>query len=309
MKKICFVLLIFFTTVPSWSQQNFFDPVLVKSIVLLEKSISDDILVPHGTGFLLYNYDNHNESYVITNEHVLRNRFIYVKLPISKKFQDFLIANKKTGFEWARNYLDSVDCFRNMTKEEESKSWDSHNYWRLDGMNIYCKYELIQDSTFKVNKDLDIGVFKIYVPGSLVNGPDTLVLTESNAIPISVIKRKKDIELGAEVYFLGFPFEIGTSKGDDFSDDINNPVLRTGIIAWKSENNSKSLLDAFSYSGNSGSPVFTKSDLLNGKSYLIGIINGHLSQIGVPEGVDINFGLATFVWSDEILKLLEKNRK
>ena len=81
---------------------------------------------------------------------------------------------------------------------------------------------------------------------------------------------------------------------------IPNPLVRKGSIAWKSSKNSEFLLDAFSYGGNSGSPIFTLSDIQN-RTYLIGMVTGHL-----PSEKSENIGLAKCIWVDDIMKLVEK---
>ena len=138
-------------------------------------------------------------------------------------------------------------------------------------------------------------------------GKDTIKIINSASIPRSIIGSKNEIEIGTEINFLGFPFSIGTGKGYFFSgyyaDESNTPLLRTGSVAWKSKRDPAFLLDAISYSGNSGSPIFTKAGVLGGNPKLIGIVTGHLFDLRLGKEADINIGLAQCIWIDEVLQL------
>jgi hypothetical protein len=279
MKKLIFILLLILST--SYSQTKWFDEEFTHCIVLLEKE-ADGVLVPHGTGFLIYSYDKPTERFVITCEHILRNRFIYVKIPA-----DTFIINtlRKERFP-ILNY-------------EGDK-------WILSGKNLFQKIGLKKDTTFFVNKELDIGIFKINIPSYIFDADSTKqYITSIKGIPKSHISKRSDVKLGDEIYFLGFPYSIGTEFGwvmqGKYAEEISNPLLRTGTIAYISENINEFLIDAFSYSGNSGSPIFSRQGLSNTKSKLVGMIVGHL-----PSEESDNIGLARAVWIDDIVELLEE---
>ena len=164
---------------------------------------------------------------------------------------------------------------------------------------------MIPNKTFVADKQLDIGVFSINNPNkAFENDSIEIKVAELKGIPKSRISYKDKIPLGLDVYFTGFPFSIGTEYGLSltglYSDEIPNPLVRKGSIAWKSDNNNEFLLDAFSYGGNSGSPIFTLSDIQN-RTYLIGMVIGHL-----PSEQSDNIGLARCIWIDDIMKLVEK---
>ena len=131
---------------------------------------------------------------------------------------------------------------------------------------------------------------------------------------------EKDLSLGDEIYFVGFPFGIGAHHRIE-------PLVRSGSIAWISENSREFLLDAFSFGGNSGSPVFlkrligTKPGVLRWeKPFLVGMITGHhsirlenvLTQpdpsvLKFEKGtINLNLGLARCVWVDDILHIANK---
>ncbi len=59
-------------------------------------------------------------------------------------------------------------------------------------------------------------------------------------------------------------------------------------------------LEAFSYSGNSGSPIYIQEAHGNPPK-LIGIVSGHLRSAGSD-----NMGLATCIWYDEIDEVVTK---
>jgi len=153
--------------------------------------------------------------------------------------------------------------------------------------------------TFRVHQKLDLGTFVLWTPTNIKSirlkykGPDTTSVGLMKRINLKSIKKMRNVsEVGDEIYFVGFPFGLGTSIKI-------NPVVRSGTIAMVDKDDPNFLLDAFSYGGNSGSPIFTKSDA-NGRSKFIGIVSGYL---GVKNE---NFGLAKCIWVDDILKFLDQ---
>lgn len=122
------------------------------------------------------------------------------------------------------------------------------------------------------------------------------------------------------MYFIGFPFGFGT-------DELIQPIVRSGSIAWLPKNRAEYLIDAFSYGGNSGSPIFRKIlfGAIPGKidwelPKLVGMITGHQnlslenvltqpdpSELKFVKGnLDINLGLARCVFMDDIMELAAK---
>lgn len=284
MKQIHILFLLLMSQLLFSQTKSYLPDQAVRSVVLLEKKV-DSLYIPHGTGFLMLSYDKEKPVTVVTNEHVLRNRYIYVTVPADTALINYMNKNK----------------FKTITLKGQT--------WEFEGNKIRLEYELIPDSTFVHDKELDIAAFKINM-GNSVELTDTSELQISNisSIGISTVKFKKDIPLGTEIYFIGFPFSIGTEYGWNykgyytklFSETIPTPLVREGIVAWTSPNYDLFLLDAFSYSGNSGSPVFTKNDIQN-QTYLIGIVAGHL-----PSDKSDNVGLARCIWSDKIIELTKK---
>ena len=263
--------------------KSYLPPKATNCLVLLEKKFNGNF-VPHATGFLLQSYYIDAPVTVVTNEHVLRNRNIYVTVPADSNLVQLMRIRKKRYF--------NID----------------NTTWEVFGNKLRHDFKLIPDSTFAVNKDLDIGVFNISI-GNSTTIDDSIEIKVSSIIALgsSSIKYKKDIPLGTNVFFVGFPFFIGTELGfmnnsikRMYAENVPNPLVRSGSIAWISDNNDSFLLDAFSYPGNSGSPVITISDIQN-RTYIIGIVSGHLSATG-----NDNIGLANCVWMDDIIELIEK---
>ena len=60
----------------------------------------------------------------------------------------------------------------------------------------------------------------------------------------SQITSKKELKFRDEVYFIGFPFNLG-------ADNIISPIVRSGSIGWQPSIHPFFLLDALSYGGNS----------------------------------------------------------
>lgn len=287
MKILLLFILCFYINI-SFSQ-NDFNKDWLKCIVELQKKDSAGNYYTHGTGFCLYNYKGGNFTYLVTCAHVLRNSYIYVRVPSSDS------ATSKLGI-----LNTSINIFG--------------REWQYDGFSFTTKVDLIKDQSFVVNDSLDIGIVKFPYSSLVFMSPkDTINLVDLKKISNSRIKRKNDIEVGSNVYFVGFPFGIGSANGyvgingiTRYSDVKINPLVRSGIIAWKSEQISEFLLDGVSYNGNSGSPIFTKDDRFGQyHTSLIGMVLGHINDQTV-KGVDINQNLVRCIWIDEILKLQEQ---
>jgi hypothetical protein len=111
--------------------------------------------------------------------------------------------------------------------------------------------------------------------------------------------QRADVKLCEEIFFTGFPFEIGTIS------PVLRPLIRAGHIAWLSPESDTFILDAFSYGGNSGGPVFRKISTKNEKTMLVGMISGHWGL--EIQGIEIeNVGLANCLWLDDMVDVIEK---
>ncbi len=291
---VCVLTLLVNTT----ASTQWFDDVSIKNTVLIEKR-QDTSFVPLGTGFLVYDYSNSDFAYVVTCAHLLRRSEVYVSVNIDSSFVHFA----------ARRHIDSL--------VSHSLTWSI----RENRMRARVKLETQTRTTFLVDTSCDVGVFLIAPISALFRGRDTVKVFVASTIPRSGIRQKAEVKLGDELYFVGFPFGIGAGT-------LLEPVVRSGSVAWKSENSHEFLLDAMSFGGNSGSPIFTKV-LLGRKPgelgwespKLVGMILGHLGDKleGLltqpnPQSTEIirrsmeiqNFGLARALWFDSILPLLDR---
>jgi len=250
----------------------------INCTVLLEKRI-DTTFVPHGTGFLIKDYSKKYSHYLVTCEHVLKNPEIYISIPATTEIIEKL------------NSLGTNSILI------------GDNIWILDGEVLRIGVKLNLNKSYVKHDSIDIGVVGVSI-GSWLYDNDTVKMSNVLGIPRSLISKRRDVPIGIDVYFSGFPYMIGTTLGllntKNYSSHIPTPLIRKGILAWKDPDSKEFLLDAFSYSGNSGSPVFIQADLYN-KPLLIGMVFGHL-----PSTISDNMGLARCVWIDDILDTIKK---
>jgi len=292
------LVLTFFQT-RAWGQ--WYDPGTAKTTVLLEKE-KDGAIETYGTGFLLYNYENPEYPIVITCGHLLRKSKIFVTINADSSL---------------------VSLVKNEAKVP-AKILPSRRLWVLEGNKIRCLVNLENKTkpTFITHPNLDIGAFLLSFPFNKLqddSGNVKAKFANTLSIPRSGITHRKERSIGDEVYFIGFPFGIGNY-------DYVNPLVRSGSIAWSSNSSDIFLLDAFSYGGNSGSPIFLKriisepGHLKWSSTKLVGMVIGHQSlvleniltqpnpkELKFEKGsINLNIGLAKCIWSDEIEKLAKK---
>ena len=286
--------------IPSLSYSQWLEPETIQATVLIEK-MKDNKFYSHGTGFLLYNYENPKNYIIVTCAHLIKNRKeIFVRMNIDSTINEILKEKK----------VNSI--------------FSDKNDWIVIQNNIIFRIYLKSNpKTFVINDSLDIGAFLLNIPILTIQNDTTqkvIKFAKKLGIPKSGIKFRDKLSLGDEVYFIGFPFGIGASN-------IISPLVRSGSIAWLSDNSSEFLLDSFSFGGNSGSPVFCKvllgtkvGQIVWDAPKLIGMIIGHhgikldniLTQPNPNElkfekgSIDMNFGLARCVFIDDILKVTEK---
>jgi hypothetical protein len=268
----------------------------LKTTVLLEKFDGKD-LIPHGTGFLFYNYNKTTDIIVVTCAHLIQNKEVLsVRLNPDSTLIKILSEAQKKG-----------TIIQNALIEQNS---------------IRFFVDLSKSPSF-IHPTLDVAAFAFKMP-LIIDKSDTLFkplkLADISFIPKSIIKKRADLSLGDEVYFIGFPLGYGS---------LNNvePIVRSGSIAWLPSDDNIYMLDAFSYGGNSGSPVFQKN-LLGSKpgelkwsgTELVGMIVGHqsikieniLNQPKKDElkfeitDIDINIGLARCIYTDDIIFVIDK---
>lgn len=111
--------------------------------------------------------------------------------------------------------------------------------------------------------------------------------------------KMKDIDIGNDIYYLGYPDDIGT-KHDSNLVIKSNPVLRGGMVAYKEKD--YFYIDAVVAPGNSGGPVF-KFDKKTESVNLIGIVSAF--KPFAKEGMPSYSGLGIVFSADSIRELLD----
>lgn len=282
--------------------QQWFDPRTLRCIVLIEKQVQNNYPAL-GTGFLVTSdrEDGTRTPILVTAKHVLQRDKIFISIPADAEIVAYASKYKKTRFK-----LGDI-------------------WWDLSGERLRCEFKPANNGRYRYathsDTTLDIAAFPLDVRDTCELDGKILKISKVGVLLSSFFKSKKNVQLGDDIYFVGFPFGYGSS-------DPLSPVLRSGTVAWIKPNGQEFWLDALSYGGNSGSPVFTKSTMTpklgvfeNTPVYLIGMIVGHLAEyyplqrlnisetllVAETDTVEIeNRGLARAVWVDEILEVVKK---
>ena len=276
-------------------KSQWLDKQTLNATVLLEK-VEKNGFPPYGTGFLYYNYENTPDNIVVTCAHLVKGKkIISVRVNPDTSLINILTEQEKKG-----------TIIQNVLIEENS---------------IRFIVDLTETPVY-IHPTLDIAAFTFKIPALYSNG-EQLKLANFLFIPKSAVKQRSEISLGDEVYFIGFPLGYGAFK-------YVEPIVRSGSVAWMPREESVFLLDAFSYGGNSGSPIFQKNivgskpgELSWSETKLMGMVVGHqsiklenmLNQPNPDElkfevtDVDLNIGLARCVYTDDIDFVIENLKK
>lgn len=252
---------------------------------------------------MLYNYEEPDKPIIVTNYHILKRSDVYV------------------------NVTADTSLLNTMNKRKINSLVYQNTTWFRRGTRIYTKfitgYPTKPNFVCHPDTSIDLAAFTINLGTSMELETGEKVKTNVAGIPISAIKGKENVALGDEVYFLGFPWSYGANEKI-------TPIIRSGSIACFNPNGNEFLLDAFSFGGNSGSPIFSKriisspGNLQWENSKLIGMVYGHHGIQDVLVKPDLqsndlkiviteiqNMGLVRCIWSDEIIrvaKLLTKQK-
>lgn len=287
--------------VTSVAGAQWFDQQSIKATVLIEKQDTSGV-VPYGTGFLLWNYASPDSPIVVTCEHLLRRERIFVRFNADTSL---ISALSQGGARFV-----AVD----------GRTWEVVDHT----LRTEVVLSHLGPEQFAVDSLLDIGAFVLNIGGAIRIGSQEMATKFADIvrIPASAVRKRHDISLGDELYFVGFPFGMGAGPRLE-------PLIRSGSVAWLSPESPEFLIDALSYGGNSGSPVFSKAifgrkrgDASWDAPYLVAIVTSHISQdvAGVltqPDPkklafqrqiVSSNLGLVRCVWIDDILRLVTKMR-
>jgi len=270
-----------------WAQDlpKWFDSESILATILLEKEMNDTF-VPHGTGFLILPYKS-KSSIIITCEHVLRNPTIFLTIEIEKKYRDVV---RRLSTDEQREIVEQL--------KKDNIIWNTNeDFFRI-------KVNLKKDSSFFIHPDsLDIAAIKTTIWGTMPINNIGYKFCNLKQIGISRILEREKLSVGDDIFFIGFPWGIGSPdsipSSKSFTTKSPRHALRKGIISWISEDYDQFLLDAISVPGNSGSPVF-KVNYKAGEPpfFLIGIIIGHIGND------KLNIGLAQCLSINEIKKVI-----
>lgn len=288
-----FMLLILKQSCKCQIGEKWFDKESILATVSLEKEVNGKF-TPHGTGFVVLQYKT-KDDIIVTCEHLLRNNSIYVTIEVNEEFRNMVRS------------LPSIE----QKKVLQALNPDSKILWNIKEDFMRIKVNLVRDSTFFVHPDgLDVGAFKVNLPTELIKHlstkDSTFKVTNIKRIGVSRIANKQNINLGDDCYFIGFPFGIGspqsTPSPSNYTASAPKHLLRKGTVSWLSNDYDDFLIDALSFGGNSGSPIFqVVNEAGKPPFYLMGIIIGHLSDINT----NANFGLARCISSSEIIKVIK----
>jgi len=270
----------------------------------------------------MYNYDSPGDNYIVTCAHLLKNKLLYVSINADSSLIKFFDTHPTDNFIFENTYW----FYKNGRLHSPIIIQKEEKYTVLiDSLNnnIFKKDTI---SSVVLDDGNDIGVFKFTFPFWAVfeNQPlDTIIIAKNAALPISMVAGKNEITIGQEIYFIGFPFGYGT-------DYKLTPIVRSGSIAWRSEDRKNIILDAFSYGGNSGSPIFLKRLFSSNpnqaewnSAQLIGMVTSHINDpnlmtkyiLTMPDtfnkkielsSFEVNIGLAIGVSNISIMELLKK---
>ncbi len=247
-----------------------------------------------GTGFFIsVGPENNDEKYVdpksmylITCDHVVTSNSVGVRIPVTETFAEMMKDNQGVKFP--------------MTDGK---------YWMIDGRTIRGEIELIEGENFYRNKDRDLAAIKVNIPSASESENGVLLISQISVIGRNSISLEAELNIGQEIYFVGFPFGMGTVQGHlnsgEFASNPPIPIVRSGMISWKDRNNPYFLVDAMVYPGNSGGPVYTKSTAFNTPVKLIGMVHAYYFDPKRPE-LQLNLGLAKVSWMNNIFDLIEE---
>lgn len=286
MKVLLLVPFILITLVLE-AQKNGFSQIALKSVVELQV-IDKGKIETHGTGFLLLDYKDSSSVIIVTNSHLLKRGYIILRIPATDTAKYFMSSNN----------LKKLNTF-------------SNSNWQFDTLSFSRYIEFKKDSNMIEDISKDIAVIRVSKLDIMISTNGfSRKMVDFFKIGKDDIGSLKTTEVGDKAFFIGFPFGIGGKNGyyasGIWAGKKLNPLVRTASVALVDDTNYEFLLDGFSYSGNSGSPVFSAADYDNGMK-LIGIVAGHLKNpFVVDDKVDINHGLVRCVWIDNVLELIKK---
>lgn len=257
---------------------------ILKTVVTINIEDEEKKLTCIGTGFIV--------GYPIIKEGKSVEYYTYIitNKHIIEEYKDFIIAiNKNTN---------------GIFKLEVNKK----------------KYISEKKLLFHPKEDIDICALRIYFGGNdEIKNKYTFITLENKSLTIKEMKEYPIFESNI-VYTIGFPMNL-------VDEHSKNPIVRMGNIArilhlYNSNKEKKEfLIDAFTFPGNSGSPVLTSTvknifpPLTDTKvNFLIGIINNSINYLESLQSIQTkrvriieeqNSGLSNVIAVDYIIDLIE----
>ncbi len=193
----------------------------------------------------------------------------------------FIIHDSASGLNYAvtnRHVLEKMDS---IYVRFNVSSGDS-----IVGKRLVLKLVRNGKPTFRGHPDSTIDLAVIAIPTDL----------SVYALEIQRLKYFDEVELGDPVMYLGFPL-LEAAIGD-----LNYPVVRYGIVSFKSKSAIKGftndkvliherhiLIDGLVMPGNSGSPVLSIPKSNEGRMTIVGVLSSHIFDLG--SGEDYQLGI------------------
>lgn len=194
---------------------------------------------------------------------VVANSWLHSLVLIEKKVGDdfepeasgFLTTKKDkkhfiliTNEHVIKSNINNLPLFVRLSKKKEVKQ--EKKFQRIPLM--------IKKERFAIDSKSDLAAFYLFIPNKY--DPKNLHVSP---ISFKSYLTFNSVPLGDEVFLVGFPTSI--QKINSLQKNKNLPILRGGIISAKFQEDDTNfiLIDAPSYWGNSGGPVFIKPRLFN----------------------------------------------
>lgn len=238
-----------------------------------------NISFENGKGASGFLYSNSVKIYLVTAKHVL---FEYDEL-----------ARKNTLIydECDLTYF-LIDSDRNLSK--------INKYLDLDYQDIFGKVFASENSDIAIielGERKDSLIFISHQKKSFTSDkrPSQFIYSKDEVLNDSLIT------IGNQVFVFGYPRSVGLISRIQY--DESKPLVRQGIIASRNENYKTLIIDALTFTGNSGGPVIQQFNY--GGFGLIGLVSETIPY--TPDGgFGENSGFTVVEPINKIIKLIEE---
>lgn len=260
--------------------------VLQKNLAL---GISLDIEKSKGTGFLFCYEAN---FYIITARHVL-----YKNIDNNyKRYSNSLVAKCPD----VQDVEDSC-LMLNITLSDKNTFYHP----QYDVAIVHLGTYTLLDNNTKLHPTYSDDVVKTQDPlnTSLVYGAKSF-------------KTIRELNLGNDVYILGYPTTLGVKSYLDYF-DTNKPVIRKGIISHVNLKKQHVIIDCAVFAGNSGGPVLQTNFNSVPQYSLIGLVSQYvpyrqdyyIPNENIKQTNYINSGYAVIVAMDNVIETISLFKK